>query len=868
MSSEEVRVSDASGTVARPSEQYWTHPVDQVLGDVGSSLEGLTAAEAGSRLVANGPNALAADRHSHGLKLLVSQFTSPIVLILIGATVLSLALGDVTDSAIILAIVVASGLLGFWQEHSAGRTVDALIAQVRATTRVRRDGAEIEIASADVVVGDVLVLLPGTVIAADARVLASDGLLLDQSALTGESYPTAKHPEPDPANTSLGERRSAVFMGTHVLSGTGSAVVVHAAPSTEFGKLSGRLGTSTTATSFERGATAFGMLLVRWMVVLVTAVFIVNLVLHRPVIDSLLFSLALAVGLTPQLLPAIVAISLAKGAKRMADEQVIVKRLDAIEDFGSMTMLCTDKTGTITEGAVHLEAALDLDGVADNDVFRLAYLNASLQRGFPNPLDLAITGEAAPETIAPLIDEVPYDFARKRLSVLVNDAGTPVLVTKGAFSSVVGICEQAWSGGVAVDIATVRTGLEQRFEEMSSQGLRVLGIATRDMPGATGASASDEAGMVLRGLLTFADPAKESARAAIDDLAGLGVSVTLITGDNRLAARHTAAAVGLPAETILTGEDIERMTDEELPAAIASVRVFAEVEPLHKERIVRALRGSGETVGFLGDGINDAAALHAADIGISVDTAVDVAKQTASIVLMDKSLDVVADGIRLGRQTFANTLKYVRVTISANFGNVLSMAAASAFLPFLPMLPRQILLLNFLSDMPATTISTDAVDEEQTVCPEVWDIRGVRTFMIGFGLLSSVFDLLTFLSLRVLFHAPEALFRSAWFIESTVTELVAMLVLRTGRRFWRSKPSKALLLSSVGVFVVTVALPFSPLAKPLGLTGVGLPVLGVLVALTVLYILGNELLKAWLARSTAKSSTAKSNTAESSARSK
>lgn len=847
---------DASGATitTETGTKYWTHPVNEVLGDVGSSPDGLSAAEADARLAANGPNALAGDSRSRGLRLLISQFTTPIVLILIGATVLSFVLGDATDSAIILAIVLASGLLGFWQEHSAGRTIDALIAQVRATARVRRDGAEIEIPTADVVVGDVLVLLPGTVIAADGRVLASDGLLLDQSALTGESYPTFKHTEPDPADTSLGERRAAVFMGTHVLSGTGSAVVVRTGASTEFGKVSGHLGSRAATTSFERGATAFGMLLVRWMVVLVTGVFIVNLVLHRPIIDSLLFSLALAVGLTPQLLPAIVAISLAKGAKRMADEQVIVKRLDAIEDFGSMTMLCTDKTGTITEGAVHLEAALDLDGVADTDVFRLAYLNASLQRGFPNPLDLAITGETAPEAGATLIDEVPYDFARKRLSVLVDDAGTPVLITKGAFSSVVGVCERARSGEDIVDIATVRVALEQRFEEMSSQGLRVLGIAMRELPGATGATAADETGMVLRGLLTFADPSKPTARAAIDDLAGLGVLVSLITGDNRLAARHTATAVGLPTDTILTGEDVERLTDEELPAALVSVRVFAEVEPLHKERIVRALRASGQTVGFLGDGINDASALHAADIGISVDTAVDVAKQTAAIVLMDKSLDVVADGIRLGRQTFANTLKYVRVTISANFGNVLSMAAASAFLPFLPLLPRQILLLNFLSDMPATTISTDAVDEEQTVCPEVWDIRGVRTFMIGFGLLSSVFDMLTFLSLRVLFHAPEALFRSAWFIESTVTELVAMLVLRTGRRFWRSKPSTALMLSSLAVFVVTVALPFSPLAKSLGLTGVGVPVLGVLAALTVLYVLGNEVLKAWLARTEAESS--------------
>lgn len=831
---------------APAAERYWTLPADDVLQSVSSGADGLTAVEAQRRLQTQGPNALAPQTRARGLRLLLSQFTSPIVLILIGATVLSLVLGDVTDSAIILAIVVASGLLGFWQEHSAGRTVDALIAQVRETARVRRDGTEMEVPATSVVAGDVLLLTPGTVVAADGRVLLAEGLVLDQSALTGESYPTTKREAPDAADAPLGERRSAVYMGTHVVSGTGAAVVVDTAARSEFGRLSVHLGTREVTTSFERGATKFGMLLVRAMVVLVTAVFVVNLVLHRPMIDSLLFSLALAVGLTPQLLPAIVAVSLARGAKRMAAEKVIVKRLDAIEDFGSMTVLCTDKTGTVTEGAVRLESALDLGGDPNAEILRLAYLNASLQRGFPNPLDLALVREPVPGGNAAALDEVPYDFTRKRLSVLVDDAGTAVLVTKGAFSNVIGVCARAEVGGSQVDIASVRDDVQRRFEDLSSKGLRVLGVATREMPGKRTASVDDETEMVLRGLLTFADPPKPTAGAAIADLAALGVSVVLITGDNRLAAQHTARAVGLPTEVILIGEDIDRLDDTALPSAITGVRLFAEVEPLHKERIVRALRSSGASVGFLGDGINDAAALHAADIGISVDTAVDVAKQTAAVVLLDKSLGVVADGIKLGRQTFANTLKYVRVTISANFGNVMSMAVASAFLPFLPLLPRQILLLNFLSDIPATTISTDAVDPEQTTAPEQWDIGSIRRFMIAFGLLSSAFDMLTFISLRLIFHAPDTLFRSAWFIESTVTELIALLVLRTERRFWRSRPSRPLLLSSIAILAVTVALPFSPLAGPLGLVGIGLPVLAVMGALAVLYLVGNELLKAWI----------------------
>lgn len=825
--------------------RYWALSADAVIEALESNAEGLTAAQAAERLAADGPNELALRKRARGLRLLISQFTSPIVLILIGATLLALVLGDTADSAIILAIVAASGLLGFAQEHSAGRTVDALMEQVRATARVRRGGEELEIPSSEVVAGDVLLLTPGTVVAGDGRVLQARGLVLDQSTLTGESYPESKHEEADGQDAPLGMRRSAVFMGTHVISGTGSAVVVNTAPRSEFGKLSMHVDTQDVTTSFERGATKFGLLLVRAMIVLVTGVFVVNLVLRRPVIDSLLFSLALAVGLTPQLLPAIVAVSLARGAKRMAAKQVVVKRLDAIEDFGSMTVLCTDKTGTVTEGEVRLEDALAPDGTPDPEVLRLAHLNASLQHGYPNPLDLALVAAAPSDHTATALAEVPYDFSRKRLSVLVDDGGSTVLISKGAFTSMLGICSHVAMGEHLVDIEHVREDLGRQFSELSSKGLRVLGVATREMPGASSVSEADESAMALRGLLTFADPPKPTAAAAIADLAALGVSVVLITGDNELAARHTAQAVGLPADEILTGADVDRLGEEGLPAAIESVRVFAEVEPLHKERIVRALRDAGASVGFLGDGVNDAAALHAADIGISVDTAVDVAKQTAAIVLLDKSLGVAAEGIELGRQTFANTLKYVRVTISANFGNVVSMAVASAFLPFLPLLPRQILFLNFLSDIPATTISTDAVEPEQTSHPGQWDIRSIRDFMIAFGLLSSVFDMLTFLSLRVLFHAPDTLFRSAWFIESTVTELAALLVLRTERRFWQSRPSTPLLLSSAAIFVVTVALPFSPIADSLGLVPVSMPILAVLAALTALYLAGNEGLKMW-----------------------
>ncbi len=822
---------------------FWATTVDELLGELVSTPAGLSGSEAASRLASIGPNTLAPSERAKGARLLLAQFKSPIILILIGATLVALVLGDVTDSLIILAIVLASGLLSFFQEHSAGRAVDELVSQVRVTAHVLRDGGETQVPVETVVPGDVVLLAPGSVVPGDCRVLTADRLLVDEAALTGESYPRAKSPEPVDAAAPPSDRSSALFMGTHVLSGDGVAVVVFTGARTEFGRLSEHVGTPDVTTGFERGTTRFGLLLVRAMVVLVTAVFAVNLILHRPVVDSVLFSLALAVGITPQLLPAIVAVSLSKGARRMAAEKVIVRRLDAIEDFGSMTTLCTDKTGTITVGTVALDSAVDLECAPSPEVLRLARLNAGLQRGFPNPLDLAISQDGLPDPSATALCEIPYDFTRKRLSVLVGDRGQNLLITKGALASILQICARAEIGGRIASLEDARRDVEQRFEELSAKGLRVLGIATRLMPGPEKVCVDDEADMVLRGFLTFADPAKPTAAEAIRDLEQLGVVVCVVTGDNRLAARHTAGIVGLPVETVLTGADIELVSDGELPRALEGVRVFAEVEPIHKERIVRALRAAGETVGFLGDGINDAAALHAADVGISVDTAVDIAKQTAAVLLLDKSLDVVADGIRLGRQTFANTLKYIRVTISANFGNVLSMAAASVVLPFLPLLPRQILLLNFMSDVPATTISTDEVDPEQTVRPVRWDIGAIRDFMIVFGLLSSVFDILTFVILRVGFHAGAELFRSGWFIESTATELAVMLVLRTNRVFYRSRPSCPLLISSLAVLAVTVALPYSFLAAPLGLVAVPPQLLATLAVLIAVYVFANEFVK-------------------------
>ncbi|WP_343938567.1 magnesium-translocating P-type ATPase, partial [Pseudonocardia zijingensis] len=788
---------------------------------------GLSGAEAERRLAAYGPNRVVLPRGHRGLRLLLAQFTGPTVMILIVATVLSMLVGDLADGLIILVIIAASGALGFWQEHSAGRTIDALLVRVRVEVEVLRDGREISVPAESIVPADVVVLRAGDIVPADATVLNAHDLLVDESVLTGEPFPVEK------------AAAAELFAGTNVASGTATACVSRTGPDTRFGALATDLAGQDVVTGFERGLTRFGLLLVRAMIVLVSAIFVVNLVLDRPLIVSVLFSLALAVGLTPQLLPAIVAVSLSIGARRMAAERVIVKRLDAIEDFGTMTVLCTDKTGTLTAGAVRLDDAYDPDGRRSPHVLHLARLNAGLQRGYPNPLDAAVLSGAPRPDPGLLLGEVPYDFHRKRLSVLVRDDDGALLVTKGALEGVLAVCTTA-DGGRPLHV--VEDEVRRRFAELSADGYRVLGVAVKPLPGRTTATVDDEAGMTLAGLLAFHDPAKEGAAEAIADLAGLGISVRLITGDNRLAAEHVARQVGLPGP-VVTGAEIDALDDAGLAALAAGTAVFAEVQPLHKRRLVAAFRGGGTTVGFLGDGINDAPALHAADVGISVDNAADVAKQAAAIVLLDKNLAVIADGVRLGRRTFANTLKYVRVTISANFGNVLSMAAAAAFLPFLPMLPRQILLLNFLSDIPATTIAGDSVDAEQLRRPSAWDIAGIRNFMVVFGLLSTTFDVATFVTLRMGFGADEQLFHTGWFIESTATELAVMLVLRTAKPFYRSRPGRALLVTSAAIVVVTVALPYTSLAAPLGLEPPPALLLGALAALTMLYVAANELAK-------------------------
>jgi Mg2+-importing ATPase len=838
-------VVDEDGTPA----PYWAAPLEHVLGDAATSRAGLTSAEAARRTLPE-----TAGRHTrHWVRVLVGQFSSPIILILLAATVISMLVGDLVDGTIITAIIVASGLLGFFQEFRAGRDIAALLARVQVESTVLRDGRHIEVPVARVVPGDVVVLSAGSVIPADCRLLEADELLVDESSLTGESFPVEKDAGATVAAAApLADRTDAVLFGTHVLSGTALAVAVVVGRETELGRVTRDLRSTVPKTAYEKGISRFGYLLVRVMLVLTVLIFAANALLGRPILDSLLFSLALAVGLTPQMLPAIVTISLTQGARRMAARKVIVKRLEVIEDLGAMTVLCTDKTGTLTEGAPRLDLAVDLAGAESDTVLALAALNAGLQQGFANPMDTAVLARSPLPTGAVALGQVPYDFGRKRVSVLTVVDGRPTLVVKGALPSVLAASATALESGTAQPLDDARrAAVNARFETLSADGYRVLAVATRpyDGPGGTALTPGDERDLCLVGLLAFHDAAKESATRAVADLAAVGVSLRLITGDHALAARATAADVGLDTGTILTGRDIDALDDEALVSRATTVHVFAEVEPHHKRRIVLALRQDGHAVGFLGDGINDAPALHAADVGISVDTAVDVAREAAAVVLLEKDLGVVVDGVRLGRETFANTLKYTRLTISANFGNMISMALASVVLPFLPLLPRQILLLNFLSDVPSTAIAGDAVDPEQTERPATWDLDAIRRFMVVFGIVSTVYDLLTFAVLLDLLDATATEFRSAWFIESTISELLVLFSLRTNRLMVTSRPGRLLLVLSVVVGAIVFLIPFvPPVADVLGLDRPGPDLLLAIAAIVVAYVATNEVVKWFVLR--------------------
>jgi P-type Mg2+ transporter len=830
----------------KPASAFWAVSVTGMLQQLGASREGLSSGEARQRLTRYGANLLRPPKRSDALTLLLAQFKSPIILILLLATGLSFFLHDPVNALIILIIVVASGLLGFWQEHSATNAVEKLLAMVQTRASVLRDGSPHDIALEEIVPGDIVILNAGDIVPGDCLIEESKDLFVDEATLTGETYPVEKSVGVLAPETALGKRINALWMGTHVVSGTARALVAGTGTQTEFGKVSERLKLRPQETDFERGIRRFGYFLMEVTLVLVVAIFAINVYLARPVLESLLFSLALAVGLTPQLLPAIISINLARGAKRMAQERVIVKRLASIENFGSMNVFCADKTGTLTEGTVHLQSALDVAGAASDKVLLHAYLNASYQTGFTNPIDEAIrTHRPFDLSGYRKMDEIPYDFLRKRLSILVDHQGTHLMVTKGALQSVLEVCSTAETEtGNPADIAVMRERIQQRFEEFSSKGFRTLGVACKNIGAASRFGKADEAGMTFLGFLVLFDPPKPRIIETIARLKELGVSLKIITGDNRLVAANVGQQIGLSSTKILVGPDLARLSDGALLQQVAGVDIFSEIEPNQKERIIVALKKAGNVVGYMGDGVNDASALHAADVGISVEGAVDVAKEAADIVLLEKDLGVLVQGVREGRTTFANTLKYVYMATSANFGNMFSMAGVSLVLPFLPLLPAQILLTNLMTDFPEMTIATDRVDEEMVDHPRRWDIAAIRKFMLTFGLVSSVFDFLTFGALLYVLDANQDQFRTGWFLESVISASLIVLVIRSRQPFFQSHPSNALLIATLLTVAVTLVLPFTPLGVIFGFRPLPLAFLLLIAMVIVLYIVSAELVKA------------------------
>jgi len=810
-----------------------------------TAKEGLTGEEARQRLARYGSNRLKPPKRSDVLTLLLAQFKSPLILILLFATALSFFLHDPVDAFIILAIVLVSGLLGFWQERSATNAVEKLLAIVRIKAAVLRDGVSKEIPVEEIVPGDIVILNAGDIVPGDGVVQESKDLFVDEAMLTGETFPVEKAVAVLPAETPLGQRTNVVWMGTHVVSGSAKALVIGTGKATEFGKVSERLKLRPQETDFERGIRQFGYFLMEVTLVLVVSIFAINVYLARPVLDSFLFSLALAVGLTPQLLPAIISINLAHGAKRMAHAKVIVKRLASIENFGSMNVICSDKTGTLTEGIVRLQSALDVEGNPSDRVLLHAYLNAFYETGFTNPIDEAIrTHRHFDLSGYQKTDEIPYDFLRKRLSILVVHEEMHLMVTKGALANVIAVCSAAETEtGTIVDITAVRDRIQQHFEEFSSQGFRTLGVAYRKLGTEWRIGKEDEAGMTFLGFLVLFDPPKANILDTITQLKTLGVSLKVITGDNHLVAANVSQQMGLSKTKIITGPDLRQLSDEALLRRVVDVDVFAEIEPNQKERIILALKKAGNVVGYMGDGINDASALHAADVGISVESAVDVAKEAADIVLLEKDLGVLVQGVREGRTTFANTLKYVFMATSANFGNMFSMAGVSLFLPFLPLLPKQILLTNLLTDFPEMTIATDRVDNEMIDYPRRWNIQAIRKFMITFGLVSSVFDYLTFGVLLLILHASQDQFRTGWFLESVISASLIVLVIRSRKPIFKSRPSQYLLMATLLVVGVTLLLPLTPLGRILGLHPLPLSFLLLIGIIIVGYIISAELAK-------------------------
>lgn len=818
-------------------EQAWQITL---LNSLNSSPHGLSEAEARRWLDRVGPNEPVAVRHDGGVLQLVLLFANPLVLILLIASGVSAFLHEIGSAIIIVVIVLLSVAVNFVQTFRSRRAAERLRSQVSPTANVLRDGAWVERPLRELVPGDVVQLSAGDLVPGDARLLEARDLHVQQASLTGESLPAEKEAEPAEPKTRLrAEDRNAVFLGTSVISGTGTALIVATGTATVFGDIAARLAARSPETEFDRGARRFSFLIMQTVVLLVFFIFLTSAILHRDPLQSLLFAVALAVGLTPEFLPMIVAVTLARGAVRMARKKVIVKHLAAMQNFGSMDVLCTDKTGTLTRGEMVLDKQLGPTGQPSERVLLLGYLNSANATGIKSPLDQAILQCEAPDISAyRKLDEMPFDYERRRMSLVMEGDGKRLLITKGAPEGVLALCRALEIDGQEQSLQDEnQRRCTETYRELNRQGYRVLAVAYRQVDEQPVYRAADEKDLVLAGFLVFSDPPKEDAAAALRSLRHDGIQVKLLTGDNELVSRHVCQQVGLDGSRIVMGDDVERMSDHALAHVAEQASIFARLSPQQKNRVILALKGRGHVVGYLGDGVNDAPSLHVADVGISVSGAVSVARDAAEIILTERSLRVLHVGILEGRRAFGNVMKYLLMGTSSNFGNMFSMAAASLFLPFLPMLPMQILLNNFLYDLAQITIPTDNVDPSFVHKPKRWDIRLIRNFMLCIGPISSLFDFLTFAILLHFLHASEPLFHTGWFVESLATQTLVLFVIRTAGNPLRSRPSRPLTATVLLIVASGVALPFTPLAGHLGFEPLPASYLFFLAVATAAYLL-------------------------------
>jgi len=844
-----VRKELSEGT-ANKGFAFWQQDTTALLKSLSTTSVGLSSTEAAERLVRCGPNVLRRAKKRMLLLQFLAKFRNPLVLILLVASAVLALTGDVTSFFIISVIILISVTLDFVQEHKAGQAAERLRQSVEVRVQVLRDSKPCEIPLAELVPGDIALLGAGDLIPGDGFLMEAKDFFVNQALLTGEPYPVEKIPGELPGEPEILSAHNTVLLGTSVISGTAKVLVCRTGKNTVLSDIADTLIAKAPPTAFEQGTRHFGMLIMRLTVLMVFFVLLVNALFHRPWLESFLFAVALAVGLTPELLPMVVSVTLARGAQRMAAKKVIVKRLPAIQNLGSMDVLCTDKTGTLTEACIRLERHVDSLGRDSKRVLDLAFLNSFFETGLKSPMDDAILEHVEVDVKGWLkIDEVPFDFERRRVSVLVDNGETRLLVVKGAPEDILRLSTK-YVGDSESDLhpldTTAMATIQTQFELLGRDGFRVLGVAFRKVgPDHTHAIVSDETELVFAGFAAFLDPPKESAKEALAKLAASDVSVKIITGDNELVTQQICSQLGLTVTGVLTGTNIQQMDDEALASQVERVNLFCRVNPTQKNRVILALKKRGHVVGYLGDGINDAPSLHSADIGISVDGAADVAKDAAEMILLEHDLGVLYQGVNEGRRTFSNVMKYIMMGTSSNFGNMFSMAGGSLFLPFIPMLPAQILLNNMLYDFSEVPIPLDNVDEEDLIHPRQWDISFVRKFMLAVGPVSSIFDFLTFFVMLKILNAGEALFHTGWFVESLATQVLVIFIIRTHKNPFRSRPNPWLTTSSLMVVAIAVVLPFTPLAGYLGFEPLPPLFFLVLTAMVVIYLLIVQRVKHW-----------------------